>query len=866
MSKLLFVYVGELLIYLLTCIPFTATKFLLLVDENSEDWSKGFQDGLADFQDSFGTSYDYKAVVYKNESHWQEVCQFIANGVTVILDLTKRIGDPETRPQKFFTSKSMPYFKVDTPYDALLRTIDSLVQVNNGSNGFLIFNSDLGINRGVNTILGTTIIRFAFLQYPEQEEMIVEKFQYRVPSAVSVIGTESQIREFTIKQNQLVRNRTEWILILDEFVDSTPPTFDSVRFPYFRGYLPLSVCCSMLNTESEAGGSSSRGCSIASCKESPTNLFLRRLAYIMSQVLLDLDPKGEKVTKLGCTDQDSRAGDKDFTNKFSDSLNQKSEGLYETKNGRLSFNAPVQVEDFVNGSGKAVGTYTFSKGITLNPAFVFRTRKRYFRIGIVESSPWTMRSKDNNQWIGYCIDLAAGIAGKMDFEYDLVLSADFGRRMPPHGRWSGLTGDLIHGKIDIAVAPYIMTSEREEFIDFVSPYYEQSGLIITMKRPVAKNSLFKFMTVLRTEVWLSILGATIATAILLWFLDKYSPYSAQNNPNKYKSFRKFTLKESFWFALTSFTPQGGGEPPKALSGRTLVAAYWIFVVLMLATFTANLAAFLTVERMQSPIKNLDHLASQSSVKYSVVNSSTAMTFFRNMAHAEEILYQMWRNLTLKAPSSAREYVVWEYPIREMYIHINSVIQKTKAVDSMDDGFQRAIDDDYYAFIHDAAQTKYEVYQNCNLTLIGEAFAEAPYGLAVAQGNPLQDDLSMAILQLQTERFFETLSSKYWTNECTNLGDGESDGISLESLGGVFIATIIGLGIAFVSLAIEVFTTARNRRKAKIAEESMIKPKFVGPLDFYGNSNKAITLVGQAGGNTQKSEVLRRANFLPEVMN
>ena len=60
--------------------------------------------------------------------------------------------------------------------------------------------------------------------------------------------------------------------------------------------------------------------------------------------------------------------------------------------------------------------------------------------------------------------------------------------------------------------------------------------------------------------------------------------------------RIFTLKESMWFALTSLTPQGGGEGPKAISGKVLVAAYWLFVVLMLATFTANLAAFLTVER------------------------------------------------------------------------------------------------------------------------------------------------------------------------------------------------------------------------------------------------------------------------------
>jgi hypothetical protein len=73
-----------------------------------------------------------------------------------------------------------------------------------------------------------------------------------------------------------------------------------------------------------------------------------------------------------------------------------------------------------------------------------------------------------------------------------------------------------------------------------------------------------------------------------------------NSSTKYCTvcYREFTLKESFWFALTSFTPQGGGEAPKALSGRTLVAAYWLFVVLMLATFTANLAAFLTVERMK----------------------------------------------------------------------------------------------------------------------------------------------------------------------------------------------------------------------------------------------------------------------------
>jgi ionotropic glutamate receptor len=49
------------------------------------------------------------------------------------------------------------------------------------------------------------------------------------------------------------------------------------------------------------------------------------------------------------------------------------------------------------------------------------------------------------------------------------------------------------------------------------------------------------------------------TSILLWIFDRFSPYSYRNNAEEYKdggSQRKFTLKESFWFATMSLTPQG----------------------------------------------------------------------------------------------------------------------------------------------------------------------------------------------------------------------------------------------------------------------------------------------------------------------
>lgn len=50
------------------------------------------------------------------------------------------------------------------------------------------------------------------------------------------------------------------------------------------------------------------------------------------------------------------------------------------------------------------------------------------------------------------------------------------------------------------------------------------------------------MTVLRVEVWISILGALCLTAIMIWLLEKYSPYSAKNNKDKYSyPCRYFTL-------------------------------------------------------------------------------------------------------------------------------------------------------------------------------------------------------------------------------------------------------------------------------------------------------------------------------------
>lgn len=120
-------------------------------------------------------------------------------------------------------------------------------------------------------------------------------------------------------------------------------------------------------------------------------------------------------------------------------------------------------------------------------------------------------------------------------------------------------------------------------------------------------------------------------------------------------------------------------------------------------------------------------------------------------------------------------------------------------------------------------------------------------------------MSKAILELQKDRFFESLTAKYWNHsskasECPN--NDESEGITLESLGGVFIATLFGLALAMITLVIEVIyykrRDARENAIQQIAEQDDITPppSYDGKdpkrssKKMFRNNNEIVTLGGE----------------------
>lgn len=64
------------------------------------------------------------------------------------------------------------------------------------------------------------------------------------------------------------------------------------------------------------------------------------------------------------------------------------------------------------------------------------------------------------------------------------------------------------------------------------------------------------------------------------------------------------------------------------STRIVGAIWWFFTLIIISSYTANLAAFLTVERMISPIENAEDLSSQTDIRYGTLESGSTMAFFR----------------------------------------------------------------------------------------------------------------------------------------------------------------------------------------------------------------------------------------------
>ncbi|XP_007109634.1 glutamate receptor 1 isoform X1 [Physeter macrocephalus] len=433
-------------------------------------------------------------------------------------------------------------------------------------------------------------------------------------------------------------------------------------------------------------------------------------------------------------------------------------------------------------------------------------QNRTYIVTTILEDPYVMLKKNANQfegndrYEGYCVELAAEIAKHVGYSYRLEIVSDgkYGARDPDTKAWNGMVGELVYGRADVAVAPLTITLVREEVIDFSKPFMSL-GISIMIKKPQkSKPGVFSFLDPLAYEIWMCIVFAYIGVSVVLFLVSRFSPYEWHSeefeegrDQTTSDQSNEFGIFNSLWFSLGAFMQQGCDISPRSLSGRIVGGVWWFFTLIIISSYTANLAAFLTVERMVSPIESAEDLAKQTEIAYGTLEAGSTKEFFRRSKIA--VFEKMWTYMKSAEPS------VFVRTTEEGMVRV----RKSKGK---------------YAYLLESTMNEYiEQRKPCDTMKVGGNLDSKGYGIATPKGSALRGPVNLAVLKLSEQGVLDKLKSKWWYDkgECGSKDSGSKDktsALSLSNVAGVFYILIGGLGLAMLVALIEFCYKSRSESK------------------------------------------------------
>uniref|UniRef100_H0YWI7 Glutamate receptor n=1 Tax=Taeniopygia guttata TaxID=59729 RepID=H0YWI7_TAEGU len=390
---------------------------------------------------------------------------------------------------------------------------------------------------------------------------------------------------------------------------------------------------------------------------------------------------------------------------------------------------------------------------------------------------------------GFCIDLLIRLAGVMNFTYEVHLVADgkFGtqeRVTQGPKEWNGMMGELLSGQADMIVAPLTINNERAQYIEFSKPFKYQ-GLTILVKKEIPRSTLDSFMQPFQSTLWLLVGLSVHVVAVMLYLLDRFSPFGRFKVNSEEEEEDALTLSSAMWFSWGVLLNSGIGEgAPRSFSARILGMVWAGFAMIIVASYTANLAAFLVLDRPEERITGInDPRLRNPSDKfiYATVKQSSVDIYFRRQVE----LSTMYRHMEKHNYESAAEAI------------------------------QAVRDNKLHAFIWDSAVLEFEASQKCDLVTTGELFFRSGFGIGMRKDSPWKQNVSLAILKSHENGFMEDLD-KTWVRyqECDSRSNAPAT-LTFENMAGVFMLVaggiVAGIFLIFIEIAYKRHKDARRKQ-------------------------------------------------------
>uniref|UniRef100_A0A672Z6S7 Glutamate receptor n=1 Tax=Sphaeramia orbicularis TaxID=375764 RepID=A0A672Z6S7_9TELE len=371
---------------------------------------------------------------------------------------------------------------------------------------------------------------------------------------------------------------------------------------------------------------------------------------------------------------------------------------------------------------------------------------------------------------GFCIDILKKIARNVKFTYDLYLVTNGKHGKKINNVWNGMVGEVVYKKAVMAVGSLTINEERSEVIDFSVPFVE-TGISVMVSR---SNGTVSPSAFLGNSVVLSFVSSSS-----IYFFTLLSYFSAifwrclhvdPHGPS-------FTIGKAIWLLWgLVFNNSVPVQNPKGTTSKFIVSVWAFFAVIFLASYTANLAAFMIQEEFVDQVTGLSDKKFQSPYSYSppfrfgtVPNGSTERNIRKNYPDMHQYMTKYHQN-----------------GVQDALISL-----KTGKLD---------------AFIYDAAVLNYMAGRDdgCKLVTIGSGyiFATTGYGIALQKGSYWKRLVDLAILGIIGDGEMEELEAQWLTGICHNeKNEVMSSQLDVDNMAGVFymLATAMGLSIlTFIS--------------------------------------------------------------------
>ncbi|KAI7810411.1 putative glutamate receptor ionotropic [Triplophysa rosa] len=381
---------------------------------------------------------------------------------------------------------------------------------------------------------------------------------------------------------------------------------------------------------------------------------------------------------------------------------------------------------------------------------------------------------------GFCIDILKKIARNVKFTYDLYLVTNGKHGKKINNIWNGMVGEVVYKKAIMAIGSLTINEERSEAIDFSVPFVE-TGISVMVSRSNGTVSPSAFLEPFSASVWVMMfVMLLIVTAIAVFLFEFISPLGFNRNLAQGKDPHgpSFTIGKAVWLLWgLVFNNSVPVQNPKGTTSKFIVSVWAFFAVIFLASYTANLAAFMIQEEFVDQVTGLSDRKFQSPYSYSppfrfgtVPNGSTERNIRKNYPDMHQYMVKYHQNGVLDALVSL----------------------KTGKLD---------------AFIYDAAVLNYMAGRDdgCKLVTIGSGyiFATTGYGIALQKGSYWKRLVDLAILGIIGDGEMEELEAQWLTGICHNeKNEVMSSQLDVDNMAGVFYMLAAAMALSLITFVWE----------------------------------------------------------------